>query len=190
MSLTCQKCGENLPDEYEGELPEGTPCPHCGNRLVRNRVVSLSGAVFGVSFADATLTVRTYPEGLLEEVADLIVRGKFTLAVVTAQMACEVSTERALTRAFEDKKVDEPLRDAITKMLSGRSITNGKVKSLYEALTGKDTLTDLKNLGIWDGLLEMAKWRNGAVHRGEILSKPQAERSLQLATELVKYFKL
>lgn len=189
MSIACKFCNAELSNEFSGELPEGTMCPHCGEILRRNITVHLSGAVIGISGGIANLTVRTYPEGLLEEVADLIERDKFTLAVVVAQMACEISVERALTRAFDSKGVDEEIRNMITRMLTGRSITNPNVRKMYNTLTGKDVHKELEHLGIWKGLTNLAEWRNAAVHRGAIWTKTEADAALQTATALVQYFK-
>jgi hypothetical protein len=190
MSVTCKSCNKELSAEYEGEISPDTICPNCGERLVRNFVLHVEAAEFGLTGGTVSFVLTTYPEALITEVKDLIEREKFTLAIVVAQMACEISTERALTRAFEKRQIDEPLREAITKMLSGRSITNGNVRNVYNALTGKDTHQELKDLGIWQGLDTLKDRRNAAVHKGVIWVKVEAEMALETATALVQYFKI
>ena len=189
MSIKCKACDAKLSEEeYGGEISPDTLCPHCGEILKRNISIHLKAAEMKLTGGIVNLTVRTYPEGLLEEVADLIERKKFTLAVVVSQMACEISVERALSAAFGDDKVQH-LAETVMKMLSGRSITNGKVRELYDALTGKDTLTDLQKLKIWDGLVDLGKWRNAAVHRGKICVEEEANVALNVSSKLVKYLK-
>lgn len=189
MSVNCKSCEMELPeDEYRGAIDLDTLCPNCGALLRRNFTMFAGGGDFNYSGGDVSFTHHTYPEGLLEEVDDLIHRKKFTIAVVVSQMACEISVERALSLAFDNDKVQH-LAETVTKMLSGRSITNGNVRKLYDALTGKDTLADLQTLKIWDGLRSLAEWRNAAVHRGKICTEDEAKRAMSVARELVNYFK-
>lgn len=185
MSVSCKSCSKELSSEYEGEIGEGTICPHCGERLSRLFTVHLEGAVYGMSGAIAKMTVITYPEQLLTEVQELIDKEKFSLAVVVAQMACEISSERALTRAFADKGLDY-LEDSVSNLLPSRSIANERVRKLYDALAGGNVYEDLKH--VWQSVKDLATLRNAAVHRGKICSKTEAETALKTATELVKYF--
>lgn len=183
MSIICKSCKETLSADYGENTPE-TKCPNCGVPLVREITIQLEAHVFGVSGAEATLTVTTYPEALLAEVKDLTDRGKFTLAVVVAQMACEISVERALRRAFSDRGFED-LQDTVMDMLPGRSITNDKVRKLYDRLTSNDVCKHLP----WEGLILLNKRRNGAIHGGQTYESSEASEALSVATKLVEYFK-
>lgn len=186
MSVSCKACGSELPEEYERALSEGTVCPYCNSTLSRQFTIHLEGVSYAISGGIANLTVITYPEQLLTEVQDLIDKDKFTLAVIAAQMACEISSERALSRAFADKGLNY-LEESVSNLLPSRSIANERVRKLYDALTEDNVYDDLKH--VWQGVKDLATLRNAAVHRGKICSKGEAEAALKTATELVRYFK-
>jgi hypothetical protein len=186
MSVLCKSCNKEFSSEYEGEIGEGTICPHCNESLSKLITLRAEIGTFKITGGTANLTVTTYPEILLIEVEDLINRQKFSLAVVVAQMACEISSERALTRAFADKGF-EYLEDSIGSLLPSRSIANERVRKLYDALTDGNIYDDLKH--IWQNVKDLAALRNAAVHRGKVCSKAEVEAALATATEIVKYFK-
>jgi hypothetical protein len=48
---------------------------------------------------------RDYPNQLLDAAREMISRERYEVSVVTAQMACEICTERVLRVYFRAKKV-------------------------------------------------------------------------------------
>src|SRR5688572_1002019 len=96
----CNNCGAIITGESpSGDPASRKPCPNCG-ATARGSTLKVSPGSYAVSGGSASFTVTTYPERLLRVARKLIDDGEHTVAVVVAHMACEISTERALTRAF------------------------------------------------------------------------------------------
>jgi hypothetical protein len=184
MSVICKSCGEQITGEFTGEIVAGTLCPHCKQPLVRNFTLVAGAGVYKITGNAANLIYTSYPEMLLAEAQDLKSRQQFSLAVVIAQMACEISVERAISKAFATKQV-EYLEEAIGKLLPSRNITNDRVRKFYTALTDDEIQTQT----FWPGLTELAKLRNDAVHIGKFCTEQEAEASLKTAGLLVEYLK-
>jgi hypothetical protein len=75
--------------------------------------------------ASAELTVVTYPQKLLAVCKSLIDDKQFEISVVVAHMACEISTERALSAAFASKGL-QYLEDPILDFLNGYNLANDR----------------------------------------------------------------
>lgn len=67
----------------------------------------------------ATAIVIRYPEAPLTKSQELIVNGDFSIAVVVAHMACEISVERAISRAFAEKGIGY-LEESVEEFYSSR----------------------------------------------------------------------
>jgi hypothetical protein len=79
----------------------------------------------------------SYPEKLLATAHDLIDKSEFSIAVVVAHMACEISVERAMLRAYKAKSI-EYLEQAIKGLWLGYNLNNKRVRNLYNAVTGDE----------------------------------------------------
>jgi hypothetical protein len=72
--------------------------------------------VYTLTEHDVDLIYVSYPEKLLITAQDLIEKGEFSISVVVAHMACEISVERAISRAFKAKGIDyleQPVEDLL-----------------------------------------------------------------------------
>jgi Nudix N-terminal len=181
-SVFCSNCG----DPIKGEAPSGDPaqrkpCPRCGS-MGRRFDVQVSVRVgVGVS---ATAIVIPYPEALLTKAQELIVNGDFSIAVVVAHMACEISVERAISQAFATKDIGY-LEVSVLAFLSGYNLANERIRDLYNAITGDQ----IQNQSFWGPFKASAKRRNDAVHGGKTITKADAEASYQTTSDLIAYLK-
>ncbi len=80
------------------------------------------------------LSQNIYPSQLLEAAEDMIVRGRYEISVVTAQMACEISAERTLNLYFQKKNLKD-LQEPIEELLPSFNLANDKVRKLYTVIT-------------------------------------------------------
>lgn len=99
-------------------------------------------------------------------------------------MACEISAERAISRAFKGKGVGH-FEESVRDLLSGYNLANDRVRALYNAVTGDQ----IENQPFWQAFKESAKLRNQAVHKSRIVTKDEAEKSLWAASDLVTYLR-
>jgi hypothetical protein len=165
-SVFCANCGTSMPGDHSAPT---IPCPHCGS-----------------TYLGSGLTARLipYPEKLLAIAQGLMATGEFSIAVIVAHMACEISTERALSRTFAAKGIAY-LEDAIDEFLSGYNLANPRLLKLYNSVTG-----DLiQNQSFWEDFKTSAILRNAAVHGAKIVSKAEAEASFEATSALVAYLK-
>jgi hypothetical protein len=114
----------------------------------------------------------------------LISTGDFSIAVVVAHTACEISAERAISQAFAAKSVGY-LEDWAADVLPSYSLSNPRVQDLYNAVTGDK----IQDQSFWQGFKESAKRRHLFVHKGKVVTKVEAEASLKAARDLVAYLK-
>jgi hypothetical protein len=131
-----------------------------------------------------TARVFTYPENLLSTAKNLIDNGEFSIAVVVAHMACEISTERALSQAFSAKGIGY-LEEPVEELLPGYNLSNDRVLNIYNALKGDE----IQNQSFWQAFKQSATLRNKVIHQGKIATKSEAEASVKAATDLVEYLK-
>ena len=86
--------------------------------------------------ATAAATIIPYPQMLLEKARELITNGDFGLAVVVAHTACEISVERAISRAFIEKDIgylEKWVEEIIASAIIWQMIEFAR---LYNALRG------------------------------------------------------
>ena len=143
-----------------------------------------STGVYTLTGHDVDLIYVSYPEKLLTAAQNLIEKGEFSIAVVVAHMACEISVERAISRAFKAKGIDY-LEQPIEDLLPSYNLANDRVRSLYNAATGGE----IQKEPFWQQFKESATRRNKAVHEGKIATKAEAEAAFNAASSLVAYLK-
>jgi hypothetical protein len=182
-SVCCAECGTLIKGEppISDDLAQREPCPQCGSKARRIGLATTTQMSLRVS---ASHTVTPYSETLLAKSQDLIAKGEFSIAVVVAHMACEISTERAISRAFADKDI-QYLEEPVFAFLSGFNLANERIRDLYNAMTGRE----IQKQPFWQAFKESAKHRNSAVHKGGAVTKAEAEDSYKAASDLVAYLR-
>jgi len=104
------------------------------------------------------------------------------IAVVTAQMACEIFAEIALSEIFRSKSLSY-LEDPIDELLPNYNFANDKVRRLYVALTGDK----IHHAFFWEDYKRMVALRNKAVHAGGRVPKEQAEVGVRTAEHFIAH---
>jgi hypothetical protein len=140
--------------------------------------------VYTLSGHDVNLIYISYPEKLLTAAQDLIEKGEFSIAVVVAHIACEISVERAISRAFKEKGIDY-LQKPVEELLPSYNLANPRVEKIYNAISGDE----IQKQPFWQQFKESATRRNHAVHEGKVATKPEAEASFNATRSLVEYLK-
>jgi hypothetical protein len=122
-------------------------------------------------------------EALLNSTRHLISIRQPTAAVVTAQTAIEVCTERLISKslalrgaAFLDAWIDDRLRSY--------NVESDHVKSLYKAVTEDITITDQP---FWRDLKAHVKLRNEIAHEGKTATEQEANVSLIVAEQIINH---
>ena len=130
----------------------------------------------------AIMEERDYPTQLLETAKEMIARSRFEVAVVTCQMACEISVERVLKTYFRVKALTH-LEDAIEDLLPSYNLANDKVRKLYAAMTDDPVQKEY----FWAEYKTMVSLRNKAVHAGSRIQESQAQMVLRIAGAVIKH---
>lgn len=130
----------------------------------------------------AIIAERDYPMQLLETAREMITRGRFEVAVVTCQMACEISVERVLRTYFRVKTLTH-LESAIGDLLPSYNLANDKVRKLYTAMTDDSVQREY----FWAEYKTMVSLRNKAVHAGSRIQESQAQMVIRIAASVVKH---
>jgi hypothetical protein len=125
---------------------------------------------------------RDYPNQLLDAAREMISRERYEVSVVTAQMACEICTERVLRVYFRAKKVVF-LEESIEELLPSYNLANDKVRHIYIALTDDS----IHKQFFWAEYKTMVSIRNKAVHSGVRVQESQAQMVLRIASSVVKH---
>jgi hypothetical protein len=128
------------------------------------------------------LAERDYPSELLDSAKDMVLRNRHEVAVVTAQMACEICTERVLRTYFRFKQVSF-LEDAIEDLLPSYNLANEKVRRVYTSLTDDA----IHQQYFWAEYKTMVSIRNKAVHAGARIQESQAQMVCRIASSVVKH---
>jgi hypothetical protein len=123
-----------------------------------------------------------YPSQLLEAANDMIVRSRYEISVVTAQMACEICTERVF-RAFFALKNVAFLEDSVDDLLPSYNLANDKVRKVYFALSNDP----INQQFFWSEYKVVVSLRNKAVHAGARLQESQAQMVLRVAKLVVRH---
>ena len=179
----CSNCGAPI----DGEPPIADdpamrePCRSCGSI---ERTLNLEARGFSFASGRAAATVIPYAETLLAKAQELIARDEFSIAVVVAHMACEISAERAISRAFAQKSIAY-LEKSVLDFLSGYNLGNERIRKLYNALTGEQ----IQDQPFWQAFKTSADRRNDIIHGGKIATRSEAEESFQAASSLVAHLR-
>lgn len=176
----CRKCGHVITDEAPSTRPaQRKPCPKCGS-LARAFSAEVNVTVHCTVSAEVTLV--TYAQTLLATCKGLIEDGQYSISVIVAHMACEVSTERTLSAAFSSKGL-QYLEDPVLDFLNGYNLANDRNRKLYTALTGDH----IEQQSFWQAFKESATRRNRIVHGGSVIGPEEAESSYQAASAFVSH---
>lgn len=128
------------------------------------------------------LAQRDYPAQLLEAATEMVASGRHEIAVVTAQMACEICADRVLRAYFIGRGVSF-LEDAVDDLLPSYNLASEKVRAVYVALTGDQ----IQQQFFWSEYKVVVTLRNKAVHAGSRLQESQAKMVLRVAKLVVKH---
>jgi hypothetical protein len=182
-SVFCNNCGEPIKEEppVAGDPAQCAPCPKCGSTSRRIKMPEATGIITMLaSSGTPTLTLSGLEDALLTRAQELIATGDFMIAVVVAHIACEISAERAILRAFAERGIE--YRD---EQYPNFHLANCRPCSFYNALTGGQ----IHKQPFWPGFKKSAARRNAAVHKGKFVTKAEAETSYKAASALVAYLK-
>jgi len=127
-------------------------------------------------------TVRTYLQTLLDTARALQEREQVGIAIVIAQMACEVAAERSMAEAFQAKALTY-LKDPILAFVNGFNLAPPRIRELYSSLISDE----IQNEPFWQVFKTSEVLRNGIVHNGKIVGRSDAEASLTAAIALVTH---
>jgi hypothetical protein len=130
----------------------------------------------------AQRTVVTYPETLLGTARHLFDEGQYSIAVVVAHMACEIATERSMGEAFRARHISD-LEEPIEELLNGYNLATERIRNLYVTMT-EDAIHEQS---FWPAFKQSARRRNRIMHAGAIVSKSEADKSLQATSKLVAH---
>ena len=140
--------------------------------------------------ADATLgvsapIVRISPlfEALLHSANGLLKADNPSAAVLVAQTAIEVCTERLITRLL-DKRGTSFLAEWIDDSLVNYNIASEKVRKLYEAVSTDKTIAQQP---FWSLLQAHVQLRNDIAHQGRFATQTQGQASHDVAWQVVRY---
>jgi hypothetical protein len=174
----CGSCGQSIEKESPNADPAlRRPCPYCGS-LTRAGALGIHSVLHATTTFE--LSVTSYPQTLLATAKDLLDRGQFGISIVVAHRACEVATERVLSKAFAAKSL-QYLEEPVLDFLNGYNLANERNRKLYVALTGDAIQEQL----FWPAFKASATRRNSVIHGGKSIRKAEAEESMSAASALV-----
>jgi hypothetical protein len=99
---------------------------------LRRPVTSTLGGMRMTSAIPQIATEWDYPNELLDAAREMVANSRYEVAVITAQMACEICAERVIRVYFQRKKVAF-LETAIEDVLPSYNLANDKVRRVYVA---------------------------------------------------------
>jgi phage FluMu protein Com len=180
--IRCSKCGHIITDEVPcTSIAQRKPCPKCGSL---NRTVSVSGEICATLHITGSMELITYPQILLATCKGFIEDGQYSISVVVAHMACEVSVERVLSNAFKSKGL-QYLADTIMDFLNGYNLAGVRNRKLYTALTGDQ----IEEQPFWQAFMESATRRNKIIHASSVIGQEDAQSSYQAARAFVSHLR-
>lgn len=132
--------------------------------------------------ATITATVIRYHRQLLKKTKQFADAGETDIAIIVAQTACEVCTERAFDVLFRKGGV-EWLRDSIFHKSSNYNLVSSKAQKLYTALSGDK----IQAAPFWNAYKEHVERRNKIVHRARGAGQEEANASIEAVTRLMEH---
>jgi hypothetical protein len=109
-------------------------------------------------------------------------QGQYKEAVILAQTAVELFTEKALGQLYVARHV-EFLKDPFEHLLINYNIGNTKVSRLYVALSEDNIHT----APFWSNFVAHTELRNALVHEGKDASVTQSRASLDAVSALMEH---
>jgi hypothetical protein len=140
-----------------------------------DRTVKVSPVSIKITIPAPDVVITPQWDVLLQSAEGLFRIKAYAPAVIVAQTACEVASERAIGRAFRKRGVAD-LEAPVTGFFSSYSLKNERIRKVYGALTGDS----IQHAPFWSAYCEMVKLRNDAVHEGKDI--PEADARTGLAT--------
>jgi hypothetical protein len=110
--------------------------------------------------------------------------GQYKEAVILAQTALELFTEKTLGHLYKARQI-EYLKPSFERLLINYNLANAKVSGLYMALA-EDKITQQP---FWSDLTAHVELRNDLVHEGKDASVVQSRNSLDAVTKLIAHVK-
>ena len=176
----CAQCDTEIFEEsITDEFNDRKPCPSCGSTA--RKISEMATCEMRIS-SSASASVVSYPDTLLTMAQGLIDNRQFGIAVVVCHMACEVTTERALSAAF-DKKQIQYLQDSVLTLLNGFNLSNERNRKLYTALTGDD----IEKQSFWQDFKHSATRRNEVIHKGKQVTLRDASETIKSARAFIQH---
>lgn len=108
--------------------------------------------------------------------------GHYKEAVILAQTAVEIFTEKTLRYLYHARQIDY-LKDAFEHLLINYNIGNTKVLRVYIALSGDN----IAEAPFWSRFIDHTELRNDLVHEGKNASKDQSNQSLAAVAALFEH---
>jgi hypothetical protein len=143
-----------------------------------------SGAL-GIEGQRPSIRLSPLFEALLNSTRQLISSGQPTAAVVIAQAAIEVCTERLVTKSLV-LRGGAFLQDWIDDRLPNYNVFNEGVKALYKAVTEDTTITE-KDFWRSGRLKAHVELRNAIAHRGKTATPEEANASFIVADQIINH---
>ena len=131
--------------------------------------------------------VKMYPRQLLKLAGSLVEeeqRHWYNLAIIVANMACELAVEQVFNNLLDQKNISNLQRFIIPRDTS-YNICAPKIKDIYNELAN-DRIQRDEN-AFWKPLTDSVKHRNDIVHRGIMFERGDAEKSLRAVSDLISY---
>jgi len=147
--------------------------------------VYITLGVMATSTPPLPSTSQDFALQLLHAAEEMLASGRYEVAVVTAQMACEMSVEQVFGVFFEARGLSD-LEAPIEDLLPSYNLGNDKVRRLYSALTFDQVSREF----FWSEYKTMVSIRNKAVHAGGRVQQSQAAMALRIAAALLEHLNL
>ena len=151
-------------------------------RKRRPVVVTVEPLILRLKVPPVTVHMRYYHETLVSLAEELLKQKAFGVAVVVAHMACEIVVERAMTKAFAKRSIQD-LEDRIMEFVPGYNLGNDRIRKLYTALTG-DKVGDE---AFWQEFKDSSQRRNRSIHNGEQIAEADANRSVTVVRKFIEH---
>jgi transcriptional regulator with XRE-family HTH domain len=132
-----------------------------------------------------SVSLRISPlfEALLNSATHLLSIGQSGAAVLVAQSAIEVCTERIIAKSLERPGIAF-LQDWIQSRVPNHAPTSDATRKLYQLLTGDDQIAQAP---FWRRLTDHVTRRNLVAHRGQPIERKDAEDSVAVAGEVIRH---
>jgi hypothetical protein len=109
-------------------------------------------------------------------------QGHYKEAVIIAQTALELFTEKTLGELYHSRRI-EYLKPVFEDLLINYNLANTKVSGVYVALSGDP----IRQAPFWAALQDHAELRNKLVHDGQDATKEQSRRSLEAVKAAISH---